>query len=107
MHQGTQQQKVRGNSRLLYITHETGIETSSRRTCNYVIRPDDPLSARADLEELLVHRHENGWDICIETHASLSATSSEFLVEATIKASDAGKPFHLKSWLERIPRIGV
>ncbi|WP_292717502.1 CocE/NonD family hydrolase, partial [Mesorhizobium sp.] len=90
-----------------YITHETGIETSSRRTCNYTIKSDDPLSARAALEEVLVHRHDNGWDICIETHAVLSATSDEFLVEATLKATDAGKPFHLQSWLERIPRNGV
>ena len=38
---------------------------------------------------------------------TLSATETEFLVEASLKTFDGGKPFFAKSWLERIPRNGV
>jgi hypothetical protein len=37
----------------------------------------------------------------------LSSTASEFLVEASLKAFNDGKPFYARSWLERIPRKGV
>jgi hypothetical protein len=89
------------------ITDETGIETGFSKKVVYRIKPEDPTSARVDLRETFLHRHKQGWDTLVEATSSLSATADEFLVEATLTASDGGKPFFLRSWLERIPRDGV
>jgi hypothetical protein len=89
------------------LTEETGIETGFSKKVVYRIRPEDPTSARVDLRETFLHRHKQGWDTLVEATSSLTATAEEFLVEATLTAADGGRPFFLRSWLERIPRDGV
>jgi predicted acyl esterase len=89
------------------VIEEIGVETSFDKKVVYRIRPDDPTSARVNLREAFLHRHQKGWDTFVEATAALSATESEFLVEASLKAFDGGRPFFAKSWLERIPRNGV
>jgi hypothetical protein len=89
------------------VIDEIGVETGFEKKVQYRIKPTDPASARVDLRETFVHRHGQGWDTYIEGEAALSSTPAEFLVEATLKAYDDGKPFFVKSWLERIPRNGV
>jgi putative CocE/NonD family hydrolase len=89
------------------IIDEIGVETGFEKKVVYRVRPDDPTSARVDLRETFVQRHQQGWDTYVEAEAALSSTESEFLVEATLKASDGGKPFFARSWLQRIPRNGV
>jgi hypothetical protein len=86
---------------------EIGVETGFEKKVVYRIKPDDPTSARVDLREAFVLRHGQGWDTFVEAEAALSSTSTEFLVEASLKAFDGGKPAFAKSWLERIPRRGV
>jgi putative CocE/NonD family hydrolase len=89
------------------IIDEIAVETGFEKKVVYRIKPDDPASARVDLREAFVLRHGQGWDTFVEATAALSATQGEFLVEASLKAFDGGKPFFAKSWLERIPRRGV
>ena len=89
------------------IISEIGVESGFEKRVVYRIRPDDPTSARVDLREAYVLRHRQGWDTFVETQNALSSTESEFLVEASLKAFDRGKPFFAKSWFERIPRNGV
>jgi uncharacterized protein len=89
------------------VIDEIAVETGFEKKVVYRIKPDDPASARVDLREAFVLRHGQGWDTFVEATAALSATPGEFLVEATLKAFDGGKPFFAKSWLERIPRRGV
>lgn len=89
------------------IIEEIGVETGYDKKVVYRVKPDDPTSARVDLRESFVLRHAQGWDTFVEAKAALSSTETEFLVEASLKAFDAGKPFFAKSWLERIPRNGV
>ncbi len=89
------------------LIEEIGVETSFDKKVVYRIKPDHPTSARVDLREAFLHRHDQGWDTFVEATAALSATESEFLVEASLKAFDGGRPFFAKSWLERIARNGV
>jgi hypothetical protein len=89
------------------IIDEIGVETGFEKKVIYRIKPDDPTSARVDLREAFVLRHHQGWDTFVEAQAALSSTERDFLVEASLKAFDGGKPFFAKSWLERIPRNGV
>jgi hypothetical protein len=89
------------------VIDEIGVETGFEKKVAYRIRPDDPTSARVDLREAFAQRHEQGWDTFVEAEAALTSTAEEFLVEASLKAFEAGKPFFVKSWLERIPRDGV
>ncbi len=89
------------------VIEEIGVETAFDKKVVYRIKPDDPTSARVDLHEAFLHRHERGWDTFVEAITALSATDSEFLVEASLKTFEGGRPFFAKSWLERIPRNGV
>ena len=56
------------------------------------------------MREAHLQRHGQGWDTYVDARSALTSTEKEFLVEATLKVSENGKPFFLKSWLERIPR---
>jgi hypothetical protein len=89
------------------IIDEIGVETGFEKKVVYRIKPDDPTSARVELREAFPHRHAHGWDTFVEATAALSATADAFLVEASLKAFDGGKPFFARTWLERIPRDGV
>jgi putative CocE/NonD family hydrolase len=89
------------------VIDEIGVEIGSTKKVVYRIRPDDPTSARIDLRETFLHRHRHGWDTFVEAQSALTSTPSEFLVEASLRAFDGGKPFFIKGWLERIPRDGA
>jgi uncharacterized protein len=89
------------------VIDEIGVEIGSTKKVVYRIRPDDPTSARIDLRETFLHRHRHGWDTFVEAQSALTSTPSEFLVEASLRAFDGGKPFFIRSWLERIPRDGA
>jgi uncharacterized protein len=89
------------------VIDEIGVETGFEKKVVYRIKPGDPTSARVDLREAFLLRHRQGWNTFVEAEAALSSTASEFLVEASLKAFDDGKPFYARSWLERIPRKGV
>ncbi|MFM9844517.1 MAG: CocE/NonD family hydrolase [Dongiaceae bacterium] len=89
------------------IIDEIAVESGFEKKVVYRIKPDDPTSARVDLREAFLLRHRQGWDTFVEAQAALSSTESDFLVEASLKASEGGKPFFARSWLQRIPRKGV
>ncbi len=89
------------------VIDEIDVETGFEKKVVYRIKPNDPTSARVDLREAFVLRHGQGWDTFVEAEAALSSTATDFLVEASLKAFDGGKPVFAKSWLERIPRRGV
>lgn len=89
------------------IIDEIKVETGFEKKVVYRINPNDPVSARVDLSEAHLLRHGQGWDTFVEARSALSSTESEFLVEASLKAYEKGKPFFAKSWLERIPRKHV
>jgi len=89
------------------IIDEIGIETGFEKKYVYRINPTDPTSARVEMREAHLQRHGQGWDTYVDVRSTLTSNEKEFLVEAALKVSEKGKPFFLKSWLERIPRKHV
>ena len=86
------------------VIEEIGVETALRKTIRYRMRPDDPTSARAEVEHDLTHRHPQGWDTRVRTHCAIACTATEFVVEADLEAFEAGIRRFSRSWTERIPR---
>jgi hypothetical protein len=72
----------------------------------YAIRPDDPLSARASMDqESLFHRAD--WSLRIRTTAVMTATKTDFHLKATVECWDGDQPFHSVEWTHDIPRNGM
>jgi putative CocE/NonD family hydrolase len=86
------------------IIEEIGVETALRKIIRYWMRPDDPSSARAEVEHDLTNRHPQGWDSRIRTRCAIACTATEFVVEADLEAFEAGIRLFSRSWTERIAR---
>jgi hypothetical protein len=72
-------------------------------TERYTIRPDDPLSACAEVA--WTARVERGaWQIETRTRSVRTATREEFRVAATLDALEADAPVFSRSWDRAIPR---
>jgi hypothetical protein len=72
----------------------------------YVIRDDDPLSARAEV----VHRAStgrDGWSTRVETRCVLTATREAFRLKAALRAWHGETCVAERAWDERIPRDHV
>lgn len=72
----------------------------------YAIHPDDPLSARATMEQESLFERDD-WKVRIETHAEMTATRTEFRLHATVACWDGEEPFHSVEWNHTIPRNGM
>jgi hypothetical protein len=66
---------------------------------------DDPLSARVEGRTRFGLRRP-GVDVVAEASGRLTCTESEFVVELDLEVTRDGRPFHSRSWRERIPRDG-
>jgi hypothetical protein len=66
---------------------------------------DDPLSARMEGRTRFGLRRP-GVDVVAEASGRLTCTESEFVVELDLEVTRDGRPFHSRSWRERIPRDG-
>ncbi len=69
----------------------------------YRIRPDDPLSARAEIDHAIVLRRE-GWAVRIDTTTRLEATKKDFRLRAELEASEDGKAIFSRRWDRSIRR---
>jgi len=72
----------------------------------YAIRPDDPLSARATMDQESVFER-GGWSVRIKTTAVMTATERDFKLQATVECWDGETPFHSVEWSHSIPRNGM
>src|SRR5262249_44510138 len=83
---------------------ETGVATAFHKILRYRIHPDDPTSARADMDYDLHHHHDQGWDTRIRTHSAVTCTATAFIIEADLAAFEGDIRIFSRSWTERIPR---
>ena len=72
-------------------------------TERYTIRPDDPLSARAEVA-WTVRLERGDWQVETRTLTVLSATREDFRVAATLEALEGDAPVFSRSWDRAIPR---
>jgi hypothetical protein len=83
-----------------------GMETGSWRESEYSIRPDDPLSARADITTRRLYRR-GAWSVGSETRIEFTANASEFLVKARLEAFEQDRSVFVRDWTLAIPRDHV
>ncbi|HXQ40373.1 MAG TPA: CocE/NonD family hydrolase [Candidatus Udaeobacter sp.] len=86
------------------VIEEIGVETALRKVIRYRMRPDDPTSARSEVEHEFTLRRPQNWDTRVHTHCAIACTESEFVVEADLEAFESGIRMFSRSWTERIPR---
>lgn len=72
----------------------------------FTIRDHDPGTARAEVRQIIVAERE-GHAARLEIETRLSATSTAFRLQATLIATDDGRPFVTRTWDEEIPRVLV
>ena len=72
----------------------------------YRIRPDDPLSCRATMDQES-HFCRDDWNVRIKTTAEMTATGTEFVVVASVVCWDGDEEFHKVEWNHRIKRNGM
>ncbi|MEM0987297.1 MAG: CocE/NonD family hydrolase [Pseudomonadota bacterium] len=72
----------------------------------YSIVPDDPLSAKATMEQR-AEISRGDWHVTVRTYAEMTATRDAFLLNATTTCWDGVEEFHRSVWDHRIPRDGM
>ncbi|WP_406447002.1 CocE/NonD family hydrolase [Streptomyces sp. NBC_01613] len=77
-------------------------EESARET--YVIRSDDPLSARAVSEWHIRLRRGDDWDAEIITWTELRATAADFIMGSRVEARANGQTVAKRAWHRTTPR---
>ena len=87
----------------LYRIEATGLEYRLNSEERYVIHPDDPLSAQADIA-FEMHNGRGDWRTRAVTRTRLRASPTEFLIEATLDAWDGDQRLVSRNWQEAIPR---
>ena len=89
------------------IIDEIGVETGFEKKYVYRINPDRPDQRAGRFERGPSPAARQGVGYLRRCPQRLDLNRKEFLVEATLKVYEKGKPFFVKSWLERIPRKNV
>jgi putative CocE/NonD family hydrolase len=72
-------------------------------TERYAIRPDDPLSARAEVASV-VQMHRGDWRVEVRTRSELTATRDAFQVEAALEALEGERCVFAREFRPTIPR---
>lgn len=84
---------------------ETGTEMTDVSDRVHRIRPDDPLSAVATMDQEATFERAD-WKVRVKTTAKQTATSDNFVLEATVSCWDGDELFHEVDWHHEIPRNG-
>jgi predicted acyl esterase len=80
-----------------------GVETEYRKATRYIIRDDDPASARVDIEQ----RYANGsagWRTAVETSTTIACSAESFIITARLRALEDDAEIFVRTWSEVIPR---
>ncbi len=77
---------------------------ASRET--YRIHPDDPLSARAEIENEVVLQRPD-WSVGVDTKIRMSSTATEFVLDAELVARHDDATIFERTWEHRIARDGA
>ena len=72
----------------------------------YRIKPDDPLSCVATMDQEGLFERDD-WTVRIKTTAKMTATAELFLLDATVDCWDGETHFHSVTWHHEIPRNGM
>ncbi|KRS18669.1 CocE/NonD family hydrolase [Roseovarius indicus] len=85
----------------------TGWEFGSRSQRERSVSESDPTTAECRSVALNEWGRKGQHEFRIETQQAMRCDENDFIIEASIRAYEDGKPVLAKSWLERIPRVLV
>ncbi len=80
-----------------------GVETEYRKVMRYIIRDDDPASARVEIEQRYVNASAE-WQSAVETSSTIACSADSFIVTATLRALDGDTEVFARNWSETVPR---
>ncbi len=80
-----------------------GLVTRGRQDHRYVIRPDDPLSARAEVS-WIVGMSRGDWSIETRTSTVMTSTRTHFQLHARLDAFEGEARVFSRNWRSEIPR---
>jgi hypothetical protein len=87
----------------LYRLDDIDLTVQTVVTERYDIRPDDPLSARAEVSST-VRMRRGDWSVEARTRTILTATREEFRVQAVLDAFGGEGRVFSRSWNTTVPR---
>ncbi len=85
---------------------ETGTEMGDVSDRVYRIHPQDPLPARATMDQESCFERDD-WNVRIKTGSEMKATGTAFLLRASVTCWDGEEEFHHVQWDHSIPRNGM
>ncbi len=85
---------------------ETGTEMGDVSDRVYRIHPEDPLSARATMDQESCFERDD-WRVRIKTSSEMTATKTDFHLRASVTCWDGEEEFHHVQWDHSIPRNGM
>jgi predicted acyl esterase len=80
-----------------------GVETEYRKVTRYIIREDDPASARMEIEQRYVNAGA-GLNCTVETTTAVACSAETLVVTAELHAFDGPQEIFSRSWSEQIKR---
>jgi putative CocE/NonD family hydrolase len=86
---------------------ETGTVIGHRISRRFATRDDDPLAARAAIEETMEIERGPDWRVKLETATRMRATANEFVVECEARAHDGERMAIDRRWTFTVPRHGT
>jgi hypothetical protein len=75
--------------------------SSNRRT--YVIHPDDPLSARCEMQSR-AHYARGDWRVRIDSRVEMGVTKETFRIHAMVDAFEGNARVFTRNWSQELPR---
>ena len=84
-----------------------GWTMSARGENRYFIHPDDPNSARMELQTTDTYFREGWLDVRIEARHTLTSDETHFIIDAGIEVYENDQQVFEREWHERIARDGV
>jgi putative CocE/NonD family hydrolase len=90
----------------LYRIDATGLEYRLTSTDRFTIHPDDPLSARAEVT-FEMHNGRGDWRTRAVTRTVLTATATDFRIQATLDAWEGDQRLASREWDVTVPRERV
>ena len=85
---------------------ENGLETGNTVRHSFWIKPDDPLSARAEAAWEFETRRGD-WEVTTRTSSVMHADATTFYLSAKLEAFENGELVFERTWDEAIERDGV
>jgi hypothetical protein len=82
---------------------ELDLEVGQAMQRRLTLDPRDPLSARAE-HRALTEFARDGWRCATETRLKISATATEFRVEAEMRGTEGETKVFERTWDQKIPR---